>query len=53
MLARIKLGLMYLGALAFITVGILHFVRPEGFLRIMPDYIPESLHLPCVWISGA
>ena len=49
----VKRGLMYLSALAFIAIGIGHFVRPEGFLRIMPDYIPESLHMACVLVSGA
>ena len=49
----VKHGLMYLLAASFIGIGTLHFVRPEGFLRIMPSFIPESLHMTCVLISGA
>lgn len=37
--------------LAFIAVGILHFVRPKFFLAIMPPWIP--LHKEAVAVSGA
>ena len=37
--------------MAFIFVGILHFVRPAGFLAIMPSWIP--FHLFWVYASGA
>lgn len=37
--------------IAFIFVGVLHFVRPEGFLAIMPSWIP--FHHFCVYASGA
>jgi uncharacterized membrane protein len=37
-------------AILFIAVGILHFARPEPFVSIVPDYLPQPLLL--VWISG-
>jgi uncharacterized membrane protein len=37
--------------MAFIFVGILHFVRPAGFVAIMPTWIP--LHMFWVYASGA
>jgi len=37
--------------IAFIFVGLLHFVRPEGFLAIMPSWIP--FHHFWVYASGA
>lgn len=36
--------------MAFVFVGILHFVRPAGFLAIMPSWIP--FHLFWVYASG-
>lgn len=38
-------------ALLFVGAGVLHFVRPEPYLRIMPPYLPA--HLQLVYISGA
>jgi uncharacterized membrane protein len=35
----------------FVIGGVMHFINPEPFLRIMPPYIP--FHLACVYISGA
>ncbi len=35
---------------AYIYVGIRHFIDPEFFLAIMPDYLPY--HLEAVYISG-
>lgn len=34
----------------FINIGVDHFVNPEFYLAIMPDYLP--LHLEAVYISG-
>lgn len=34
----------------FIIAGILHFLKPQFFVQIMPDYIPY--HLAMVYISG-
>jgi uncharacterized membrane protein len=41
----------WLLASAMVLVGVLHFVRPEPFLAIMPEYLPW--HLTLVLISGA
>ena len=38
-------------SLAFITTGILHFLRPESYEQIVPDYLP--LHHEIVLLSGA
>jgi len=37
-------------AFFLILVGILHFVKPQIFMKIMPDYIP--FHQKMVYISG-
>ncbi len=34
-----------------VWVGVLHFVRPEGFVRIVPRFLPAPLAL--VLVSGA
>jgi uncharacterized membrane protein len=41
---------LYLMSAFFITAGILHFLRPETFLGIMPEFLPFPLAL--VYISG-
>ncbi len=38
-------------ALAMVAVGVLHFVTPEPFVRIVPPQLPQPLLL--VWASGA
>jgi uncharacterized membrane protein len=48
----IKTALKIVFAAFFIFAGITHFTNPPFFLKIMPDYIPESLHLPAVHVSG-
>jgi uncharacterized membrane protein len=46
--------MLYLGRLLFaaifITAGVLHFVRKDFFLKIMPPYLPW--HLEIVYLSG-
>ncbi len=37
-------------ALGMIAIGILHFVQPKPFVRIVPKYLPAPLAL--VYISG-
>lgn len=37
-------------AVLFIIAGIIHFVKPKFYLKIMPDYIP--LHKEMVFLSG-
>lgn len=34
-----------------VLAGIFHFVKPQIFMKIMPDYVP--MHLQMVYISGA
>jgi uncharacterized membrane protein len=45
-----KLGLKYLLALFMVFAGVMHFVRPEGFVRIVPEILPAPLML--VYVSG-
>jgi uncharacterized membrane protein len=40
----------YLVALSFVGAGLLHFIKVEFFMSIMPDYFPW--HRTLVWISG-
>ena len=44
-----KITIYFMG-LAYIYVGIRHFIDPDFFLAIMPDYLPY--HLEAVYISG-
>ncbi|MES2765472.1 MAG: DoxX family protein [Bacteroidota bacterium] len=37
-------------AMGFTVMGILHFVAPEGFLKIMPPFLP--FHRELVYLSG-
>ena len=37
-------------AVIFLLMGALHFIRPELFIKVMPDYIPW--HRAMVYISG-
>jgi uncharacterized membrane protein len=43
-------GLRILLALAFVTAGVLHFVKPEPYLAIMPPWLPA--HALLVQLSG-
>ena len=36
--------------MAFVLAGLLHFVNPEPYVRIMPAYLPW--HLALVYVSG-
>ena len=40
----------YIIAVLFIITGLLHFIRPQVFVNIMPDVVPY--HLAMVYISG-
>jgi uncharacterized membrane protein len=48
----VKTILKFLLALFVIVAGVGHFRTPDFFLKIMPDYIPENLHAPAVYVSG-
>lgn len=41
----------YIIAGLFFITGLLHFIKPQAFVGIMPDYVPY--HLALVYISGA
>jgi uncharacterized membrane protein len=45
-----KLVALWALAIAMIAIGVLHFVRPKPFVRIVPKYLPAPLAL--VYISG-
>lgn len=41
---------LYLSVIGYVYVGLLHFIQPDFFLKIMPPYLPY--HLPLVYASG-
>ena len=41
---------LYIMSAMYILAGIMHFIKPKVYLRIMPRYLPY--HLPLVYISG-
>jgi uncharacterized membrane protein len=45
-----KITIYFMGS-AYIYVGVRHFIDPDFFVAIMPDYLPY--HLEAVYISGA
>lgn len=47
---RAKPWLKILLAIAMIAIGITHFTSPEGFVKIVPSYLPAPLLL--VHVSG-
>lgn len=38
-------------SIAFITTGLLHFLRPEPYEEIVPDFLPAAREI--VFVSGA
>lgn len=46
----LKLILKYLFGAAFVLAGIIHFYKPEFYLRMMPPMLPASLFL--IYLSG-
>ena len=46
----LKLFALWALALGMIAVGVLHFVQPKPFVRIVPKFLPAPLAL--VYISG-
>lgn len=51
MLSRTQSLFLYLAAAFYLFAGVLHFLRPQPYLKIMPPYVPW--HLAMVYISGA
>ena len=47
---KIRMIFLVLAAALFVTTGVLHFLRPEPYLKIMPPYIPY--HREMVFWSG-
>ncbi|SDR08419.1 DoxX family protein [Flagellimonas zhangzhouensis] len=41
---------LYLMALLYIFAGVMHFIKPKMYLRIMPQYLPD--HKLLVLLSG-
>src|SRR5258706_12115009 len=50
MRVNLKQALKVLLAVSMIAVGVMHFIRPDGFVRIVPPFLPAPLLL--VYISG-
>lgn len=46
----LKRAFRVFSAVSMVAVGILHFARPEGFVKIVPAFLPAPLVL--VYISG-
>ena len=46
----VKRAVRFVAAGAMVTVGTLHFTSPDGFVKIVPAYLPAPLAL--VYISG-
>lgn len=49
-MSRTKTASKYLLAMFMVGGGMLHFLKPEFYLKIMPPYLP--LHLELVYLSG-
>lgn len=46
----LRAGLRWLLTLAMVAIGVMHFVDPAPFVRIMPPWVPW--HLAMVYVSG-
>jgi len=46
----LQLAALWILAIAMIAIGVLHFVQPKPFVRIVPKFLPAPLAL--VYISG-
>ena len=46
----VKSVALYLSVIGYVYVGLLHFIQPDFFLKIMPPYLPY--HLPLVYARG-
>ena len=49
-MAYIKLLTIYFMSIAYTYVGVRHFIDPDFFLAIMPNYL--SMHLFIVYLTG-
>jgi len=48
--SRVRDVFRYLLAIGFVLAGVMHFLKPDFYVAIMPPYLPW--HLELVWISG-
>ena len=49
-MTKIKTAMQYLLGVFFVGAGVLHFVKPDFYLKMMPPYLPW--HLGLVYLSG-
>lgn len=49
-MTKLKRTLKYVFAFIFISGGLMHFIKPEMYLPMMPNYLPSPLLL--IYISG-
>ncbi|HEX4948372.1 MAG TPA: DoxX family protein, partial [Blastocatellia bacterium] len=49
-MSKLKAIMKYLLSMFFVGAGVMHFVTPEFYLKIMPPYLPW--HLELVYLSG-
>lgn len=49
-MASLKIALKFVFALFFVVGGLMHFVKPDFYVAMMPDYLPW--HLELVYLSG-
>ena len=49
-MSRLKRATLVLMGLFYTVAGVMHFAKPENYLRIMPPYLPARLAL--VFLSG-
>lgn len=47
---RLKTASFYFFGILYIIAGVLHFIAPDFYLKIMPPYLP--FHLALVYLSG-
>ncbi len=45
-----KLVALYTMAILYVAAGMYHFIKPQGYVKIMPPWLPW--HLQLVYISG-
>ena len=45
-----KFAAVYIMGILYVAAGAWHFVKPQGYVSIMPPWLPA--HLPLVYISG-
>ena len=49
-MSLLKIFSLYLLAIFLMAAGVMHFVKPDFYIKIMPDYLPW--HRELVYLSG-